>query len=290
MSELKERIIEGFLGLNSVLIILILLAIFAFIGYTGVKFFFSPEVSLGSFFLETVWNPIAYGEARWGVLNLILGTMFIAVGALGISIPLGVATATYLSEIAGERTKKILKPVFEMIAAIPSVVLGLFGLLVLAPLIANLFGIPNGLNAFTASILVGFMALPTITSIAEDAISSVPKSYKDASSALGATKLETIQNVTLPAAKSGIIASIMLGFGRIIGETMVVSMIAGNVKGTPTNLFDPVRPMTANIAIEAQEVVQGSVHYQGLFAIGALLFLITFGINTGADWIIHRGE
>ena len=290
MSDLKERIIEGFLGLNSILIIFILLAIFAFIGFTGVKFFFAPEVSFGSFFLDTVWNPIAYGEGRYGVLNLILGTMFIAVGALGISIPLGVATATYLSEIAGERTKQILKPVFEMIAAIPSVVLGLFGLLILAPLFANLFGLPNGLNAFTASILVGFMALPTITSIAEDAISSVPKSYKDASSALGATKLETIQNVTLPAAKSGIIASIMLGFGRIIGETMVVSMIAGNVKGAPTNLFDPVRPMTANIAIEAQEVVQGSTHYQGLFAIGALLFLITFGINTAADWIIHRGE
>jgi len=290
MSDLKERIIEGFLGLNSILIIFILLAIFAFIGFTGVKFFFAPEVSLGSFFLDTIWNPIAFGKARYGVLNLILGTMFIAVGALGISIPLGVATATYLSEIASERTKQILKPVFEMIAAIPSVVLGLFGLLILAPLFANLFGLPNGLNAFTASILVGFMALPTITSIAEDAISSVPKSYKDASSALGATKLETIQNVTLPAAKSGIIASIMLGFGRIIGETMVVSMIAGNVKGAPTNLFDPVRPMTANIAIEAQEVVQGSTHYQGLFAIGALLFLITFGINTAADWIIHRGE
>ena len=290
MSDLKERIIEGFLGLNSILIIFILLAIFAFIGFTGVKFFFAPEVSFGSFFLDTIWNPIAFGKARYGVLNLILGTMFIAVGALGISIPLGVATATYLSEIASERTKQILKPVFEMIAAIPSVVLGLFGLLILAPLFANLFGLPNGLNAFTASILVGFMALPTITSIAEDAISSVPKSYKDASSALGATKLETIQNVTLPAAKSGIIASIMLGFGRIIGETMVVSMIAGNVKGAPTNLFDPVRPMTANIAIEAQEVVQGSTHYQGLFAIGALLFLITFGINTAADWIIHRGE
>ncbi len=157
-----------------------------------------------------------------------LGTLIIAAGALGFSVPLGIASAIYLSELAGERTRRILKPIFEMIAAIPSVVLGLFGLLILAPLLANIFGLPNGLNAFTASILVGFMALPTITSISEDAISGVPKSYKNASYALGATKLETTQNVTLPAAKSGITASIMLGFGRIIGETMVVSMIAGN--------------------------------------------------------------
>ncbi|MFP4005279.1 MAG: phosphate ABC transporter permease subunit PstC [Candidatus Hadarchaeia archaeon] len=289
MKDLKERLIEGFLGLNAVSIVLILLAIFIFIGITGIEFFLTPEVSLADFFLSLEWNPMAFGEPEWGVINLILGTLFIAIGALGFSVPLGIATAIYLSELADSKTRNVLKPVFEMIAAIPSVVLGLFGLLVFAPFLAQVFGLPNGLNAFTASILVGFLALPTIISISEDAISGVPESYKKASYALGATKLETIQNVSIPAAKSGIIASVMLGFGRIVGETMVVSMVAGNVKGFPTNLFDAVRPMTANIAIEAEEIVQGSVHYKGLFAIGVLLFLITFGINTVADWIIHRG-
>lgn len=289
MEDLKEKFVEGFLGLNAISIILILLAIFVFIGITGIEFFLSPEVSLSDFFLEFEWNPIAFGGPKWGVLNLVLGTLFIAVGALGFSVPLGVATAIYLSELAEERMRNILKPVFEMIAAIPSVVLGLFGLLVLAPFFSQVFGLPNGLNAFTASILVGFLALPTIISISEDAISGVPESYKQASYALGATRLETIQKVLIPGAKSGIIASVMLGFGRVVGETMVVSMVAGNVKGMPGNLFDPVRPMTANIAIEAQEVVQGSVHYQGLFAIGFLLFIITFGVNTLGDWIIRRG-
>ncbi len=285
---IKEKIIEVFLNLNAISIIIILLAIFLFIGYTGVQFFTSSDVGLADFFLHLEWNPVSYGTPEWGVINLVLGTLFISIGALGFAVPLGVATAVYLSKLASKKVREILKPVFEMIAAIPSVVLGLFGLLVLAPALADLFGLPNGLNAFTASILVGFMALPTIVSISEDAISSVPKSYEKASYALGATEWETIKKVTVPASESGIVAAVMLGFGRVVGETMVVSMIAGNVRGMPTNLFDPVRPMTANIAIEAQEVVQGSTHFQGLFAIGTLLFLITFGVNTVADWIIHK--
>lgn len=286
MLNMKDKIIKYFLGLNAISIIIILLAIFAFIGFTGLQFF--TKVSPVEFFLELEWNPLAYGESSWGVINLLLGTLFIAIGALGFAIPFGIATAVYLSKIASERTREILKPIFEMIAAIPSVVLGLFGLLVLASFFSNVLGLSNGLNALTASILVGFMALPTIISISEDALSGVPKKYEQASLALGATRWETIQNVSVPAATSGIIASLMLGFGRVIGETMVVLMVAGNVRGIPTNLLDPVRPMTANIAMEAQEVVQGSAHYQGLFAIGLLLFIITFGVNTIADWIIHK--
>lgn len=288
VTRTREKLIEFFLGLNAISIIIILLAIFAFIGFTGLQFF--TEVSPAKFFLEREWNPIAFGQPDWGVLNLLLGTLFIAIGALGFAVPLGIASAVFLAKIASKRTREIFKPVIEMIAAIPSVVLGLFGLLILAPFLANLLGIPNGLNALTASILVGFMALPTIISISDDAISSVPRSYEQASYALGATDWETIEKVTLPAAKSGILASLMLGFGRVIGETMVVMMVAGNVRGMPTTLLDPVTPMTAKIAIEAQEVAQGSVHYQGLFAIGTMLFIITFGVNTLADWIIHRGE
>ncbi len=286
MSNIKNRLVKYFLGLNAFSIIIILLAIFVFIGFTGIQFF--TNVSPAEFFFELEWNPLAYGDPSWGVINLLLGTLFIALGALGFAIPLGIATAVYLSKIASERTREILKPVFEMIAAIPSVVLGLFGLFVLASFFSGILGLSNGLNALTASILVGFMALPTIISISEDALSGVPKKYEQASLALGATKWETIQNVSVPAANSGIIASLMLGFGRVIGETMVVLMVAGNIRGLPTTLLDPVRPMTANIAMEAQEVVQGSPHYQGLFAIGLFLFLITFGVNTIADWVIHK--
>ncbi|KXB09181.1 phosphate ABC transporter permease [candidate division MSBL1 archaeon SCGC-AAA833F18] len=287
MRDVKEKAIEVFLSLNALSIIFILLAIFAFIAFTGLQFF--SEVNPAEFFLGTKWDPTTYVEPSWGMLNLLMGTLLIAVGALGFAIPLGIASAIYLSKIASERARGILKPFIEMIAAIPSVVLGLFGLLVLAPLIANLFGIPNGLNALTASVLVGFMALPTIISISEDALSSVPRSYEEASYALGATKWETIKKVTVPASKSGIIASLMLGFGRVIGETMVVVMVAGNAIAMPTSFLDPVRPMTANIAIEAQEVVQGSLHYEGLFAIATILFIMTFGVNTLADWVIHRG-
>lgn len=288
MAKIKEKLIEYFLGLNAISLIVILLLIFAFIASTGFRFF--EGVSPLDFFLEGEWNPTAYGAPEWGMLNLLLGTIFIAVGALGFAVPLGIASAIFLSKLADDRIRNILKPAFEMIAAIPSVVLGLFGLLFLVPIITGLLGISSGLNAFTASLLVGFMALPTIISISEDALSAVPRSYEEASYALGATKWETIKKVSVPAAESGIVASLMLGFGRVIGETMVVLMIAGNAKGLPTSFLDPVRPMTANIAIEAQEVVQGSLHYQGLFMIGTVLFILTFGVNTLADWIIHRGD
>ncbi|KXB03902.1 phosphate ABC transporter permease [candidate division MSBL1 archaeon SCGC-AAA261F19] len=287
MRDWKEKLTEVFLGLNAVAVVLILIVIFIFIGFTGLKFFF--KVNPAEFFLKTTWDPTGLVEQSWGVLGLLTGTLFIAIGSLGFAIPLGIASAIYLAKIASDRIREILKPFIEMIAAIPSVVLGLFGLLVLAPIIADLSGIPSGLNALTASILVGFMALPTIISISEDALSSVPKSYEEASYALGATRWETIRKVTVPAAKSGIIASLMLGFGRVIGETMVVLMVAGNAIAMPKSFLDPVRPMTANIAMEATEVVQGGIHYQALFAIATFLFIMTFGVNTIADWIIHRG-
>ncbi|KXB01350.1 hypothetical protein AKJ41_01855 [candidate division MSBL1 archaeon SCGC-AAA259O05] len=284
MAEIKERLIEYFVEFNAISIIIVLVAIFLFIGFTGLKFF--TNVNPLDFFLHVEWNPSA-GE--WGVINLLVGTLLVAVGALGFAVPLGIASAIFLSKIAGERVRGVLKPLIEMIAAIPSVVVGTFGFLFLVPLMAGLPGITSGLNVLTASILVGFMALPTIISISDDALSSVPKSYEEASYALGATKWETIKNVTVPGAKSGIVASLMLGFGRAVGETMVVLMVAGNVRAFPTSLLDPVRPMTANIAMEVGEVAKGSIHYQGLFAIGTLLFVITFGVNTLGDWIIHRG-
>ncbi len=282
----KEKIVETFFMVNGVSAILILVGIFIFLGATGLKAFF--EISFTEFFFGDYWNPEAFGAPSWGILPLVMGTLYVTIVALIISIPLGVATAVYLAEIASITIREILKPVIEIIAGLPSVILGLFGLLVLAPFFSSLFGIPYALNALTAGILVGFMALPTVASISEDVLVAIPQEYRDASLALGASKWQTIKMVIVPAASSGIAASIMLGLGRIVGETMVVLMVAGNSKALPHSFLDPVRPMTANIAIEIKEVVQGGLHYEALFAIGLLLFLITFLVNFFADILVQR--
>ena len=204
------------------------------------------------------------------------------------AIPLGVVSAIYLSEIVSPKTREIVKPTIEMIASIPSVVLGLIGIIFLSPIIADIFGLSSGLNALTSSLIVGIMVLPTIISVSEDVITSLPKEFREASLALGATKYQTIKMVLIPAALSGIVASIMLGLGRAVGETMAVLMVAGNAIAMPTSFFDPVRPMTANIAIEIKEVVRGSLHYEALFAIGLVLFVMTFAVNLISDIIINK--
>ena len=264
--------------------VVLLVGIFIFLAVNASRILGS--ISLGEFLFGAVWNPTSYHAPLWGTLSLVYGTFIISALALIIALPLGLGTAVYLSEIAPRAVKEFLKPMVEMIASIPSVVLGLIGLLFLAPVIARLFGLSNGLNALTAAILVAFTALPTIASISEDALASVSPRLREASYALGASQWETIWRVSVPAALSGIVASVMLGFGRIIGETMIVLMVAGNSLAWPRSPLSPVRPMTATIAIEIKEVVVNSLHWHALFAVGLLLFLITFLLNIFVDvWL-----
>ncbi len=246
------------------------------------------EIGIGSFFTSGLWRPGAYGEPTYSINNFILGTFMVTVGALAFAVPMGVAAAAYLAEIASPWEREFFKPIVEVLAGIPSVVLGFIGLVVLAPLIARFFNIPSGINALNGAILVGIMALPTIITLAEDAITAVPKEYRHASLALGGTQWQTIWKVTVPAAFSGITAAAMLGMGRAIGETMTVLMVTGNMIARPESFLDSVRTLSANIAIEIGDVAFGSVHFHALFVVGLVLFIITFIVNLLADILIHR--
>ena len=209
-------------------------------------------------------------------------------GATLVAVPFGVGTAIYISEVAPGWAKEILKPLVEILAGLPSVVLGFLGILVLAPFLRRFLDLPTGLTAFTGSLLLGGIAIPTIVSISEDALNTVPHSYREASLALGATPWQTIWGVTLPAARSGVLTAVMLGVGRAMGETMTVMMVTGNAPVLPASLqaiFLPVRTMTATIASEMGEVATGSPHYQVLFFIGIVLFLISLGVNIAASMV-----
>ena len=284
--NLSESVPRWIFGITAGLTVILLIGIFLFLFITGIGIF--NNVSLKEFLFGTDWNPTSFHTPSWGIFSLIMSTLMISILSLFIAVPFGLFIAIYLAEIASPKIREIFKPLVEMIASIPSVVLGLLGLLFLAPLIAKIFHLSNGLNALTASLLVAIAALPTIASICEDALSSVPYRFREASVALGATKWTTIRRIVIPAAKSGLMAAIMLGLGRMIGETMIVLMVAGNSRAFPHSLLDSLRPMTANIAIEIKEVVINSLHWQGLFAIGLILFLMTFAINFLADLLIHK--
>lgn len=265
--------------------IVILFLIFLFLLKESFQFFF--KYPLKDFFMGLSWYP-TNEPPKFGLLPLLFGSFLVTIGAILISVPLGLACAIYISEVAPLSVKEILKPLMELIAAIPSVVLGFIGLMVLVPWIKEIFNLPTGQSALAGSITLAFMVLPTITSIAEDALTALPRDYKEASLALGATHWQTIYRVLLPAAKPGILAAVMLGLGRAIGETMAVLMVTGNAAIIPHSFLQPVRTMTATIAMEMGEIVQGSLHYRALFAIGLLLFIITFAINFIADWVIQR--
>ncbi len=246
------------------------------------------ELGLGPFFAPDRWNPGAYGEPTYSLINMIYGTFMVTFGALLFAVPIGVAAAAYLAEIASPWERELFKPVVEVLAGVPSVVLGFFGLVVLAPLIARTFNLNSGLTALNGAILVGIMALPTIITLAEDAITAVPKEYRHASLALGGTRWQTIWKITIPAAFSGITASAMLGMGRAIGETMTVLMVTGNMVARPDSILDSVRTLSAGIAIDIGDVVFDSIHFHALFVVGLLLFLITFIVNLLADILIQR--
>ncbi len=236
------------------------------------------------------WYPI---EGHFGVLPLIAGSLIVTLGSALIAVPLGIGSALFIAEVAPRWVREILKPLVEILAGLPSVVLGFLGILVLVPLVRSTLGIATGLTALTGSLLLALMALPTIVSVAEDALDSVPKSYRVGSLALGATRWQTIWRTTLPAARSGVLTAVMLGIGRAIGETMAVMMVTGNAPQlllSPRALWSPARTMTATIAAEMGEVAKGSVHYHVLFTVGLVLFLITFAVNLTASSVLLRSK
>lgn len=265
--------------------VLIVVLIFFFLGREAAPFF--KERSLGDL-IGTRWVPVSFQKELYGVIPLITGSFLVTALATIVAIPFGVCGAVYIAEIARRGEKEFLKPFIELLAGIPSVVLGFFGLMVVAPLVKEIFGLGSGMNALTGALLLALMAIPTIMSISEDAITSVPASYKEASLALGASRLETIWKVTVPAARSGIVAAVMLGMGRVIGETMAVMMVTGNAAIMTLSPFESVRTMTATIAAEMGEVAFGSVHYAALFCVGLILLAATFGLNLIAQKVLRK--
>jgi phosphate transport system permease protein len=283
----KELIMRSLFTTGGFTAIVILFLIIFFLFKEGIPIF--NVVSIKNFLFGRKWYP-TFDPPDFGIYPLIAGSITVSALATIIAVPLGVFSAVYISEIANYKIKEILKPIIELIAAMPSVVIGFFGMVVFAPLLQNIFDISTGLNMFNAGIMLSIMAVPTICSISEDALNSVPRDLKEASLALGATKFETIYKVTIPAAFSGISTAIILGMARAIGETMVVLMVAGGAAVIPKNIFKAVRPMTANIAAEMGEAPVGSNHYHALFAIGIVLFFITMIFNLTADYISSKSK
>lgn len=282
-----EFIITRLIRASGYSAILFVALIFFFLVREGVPTF--GEVELSSL-TNIRWYPI---EDRFGILPLITGSIIVTLGAALIAVPFGIGTAIYISEIAPRWAREVLKPLVELLAGLPSVVLGFLGILVLSPYLRVLLDLPTGLTAFTGSILLGGIAIPTVVSVAEDALDAVPRAYREGAWALGATRWQTIWRVTLPAARSGVLTAIMLGVGRAIGETMAVMMVTGNAPVLATalgSLFSPVRTMTATIAAEMGEVASGSTHYHVLFFIGMVLFLISLGVNIAASSVVFRAK
>jgi len=280
-----EFAIEKLIFLSGIASIVFVVLIFIFLLKEGLSLF--ADYNVFSFLFGKNWYPIS-DPPQFGIVPLVLGSLWVTFGAIVIAVPLGIAAAIYVAEVAPLRLRDILKSGIELLAAIPSIVLGFIGIVTLAPWLKYIFHLPSGLTALAGSIMLAFMAMPTIVSIIEDAIVSVPKSYREGSLALGATHWQTIYRVILPAASSGVLAAIMLGIGRVIGETMAVLMITGNAAVMPTSILQPVRTLTATIAAEMGEAVSGSSHYYALFAIGIILFVISFIINILADIFLHK--
>ncbi|MFA6000586.1 MAG: phosphate ABC transporter permease subunit PstC [Thermoleophilia bacterium] len=286
--KFKEKLIGKIILACGVLSIAVVVLIFAYLLRDAFLLFgsYSPI----DFLTGRNWYPIS-DPPVFGILPLVLGSLLVTAVAIVIAIPMGIGTAVYIAEVAPVWLKEILKPLMEIVAAIPSVVLAFIGLTLLAPYLQDLLHLNTGLTALTGGIMLAFMALPTIVSIAEDAINAVPRSYREGSLAMGATRWQTTRRVVVPAAMSGISASVMLGIGRAIGETMVVLMVTGNAAVMPTSVdsvLKPVRTLTGTIAQEMGETVFQSPHYFALFAVGLVLFVITFAVNLVADLILHR--
>ena len=284
-SQLKERWMHRLFLVIAAGSIAVLLVICLFLFGEGLPIF--RLVSVQDFVFGKLWYPTAE-PPDFGIFPLIVGSFAVTLLSAMLAVPLGVMTAVYLAEIAHPRVRDIIKPVVELLAAMPSVVIGFFGMVIVAPFLQNMFDIATGLNLFNAALMLAFMSIPTICSISEDAIYSVPNNLKEASLALGANHWETIVRVILPAAVSGISTAVILGMSRAIGETMVVLMVAGGAAMIPGSLFDPVRPLPASIAAEMAEAPFRGDHYHALFATGMVLFVFTLCFNLIADHIAHK--
>ncbi|MBN2542844.1 phosphate ABC transporter permease subunit PstC [bacterium] len=282
---MKKNLIEKLLPIFASMAWAFLLGILIILFTEGVPIF--KDYSPIKFLFGAHWYPV-HDPPEFGILPLFLASLIITIGAIIVALPLGLGCAIYVSEIAHPRVREVVKPFIEMLAGIPSVVYGFFGMILLAPILQKLLHLPIGLTGGTASIILGIMALPTVASIAEDSLASIPKHLRVASYALGANKWETITRTVIPAAKSGILTAVILGVGRAIGETMTVLMVAGGSAVIPKRLFIPMRPMTATIAAEMGEAPMGGSHYHALFAIGLILFFITLGLSLLAEWIKEK--
>lgn len=287
----KELFLEKLIFLNSWVAITSILIIFIFIFKEALPILTSPEVqkeaNLKLFFTQKMWQPVS-DIPKYGLAPLILGTLKVVLIAILFSVPIALGAAIYTTEFAPARIKEFLKPAVEVLAGIPSVVLGFFALVVMATFFQNLFGAAMRLNAFNAGIALSFAIIPMIYSISEDALNSVPRSLKEASLALGANQWQTAQKIVLSVALPGVVAGIILGIARAIGETMIVLMASGNAAILSGNFFESVRAMSATIAAELAEVVFGSPHYSTLFFIGMALLLSTFIFNLLAHWLVTR--
>ena len=267
----------------------------ALVAVWGIVVFLAKEglpvvgrVGLGNL-LGTEWVPTSPQEPRFGIWPWVVGSVLVTGLALGLALPFGVGGAVYVAEFAGPRERTWLKPFVEVLAGVPSVVLGWLGLVMVAPVVRELFGLSSGLTALTGAILLAFMAVPTILSVGDDALRAVPRSFREASLALGATRWQTTWRVTLPAARSGVLAAVLLGMGRVVGETMTVMMVTGNAAVLTLDPTNSVRTMTATIAAEMGEAGVGSAHRQSLFLVGLLLLVMTWGVNVLARRVVGGG-
>jgi phosphate transport system permease protein len=285
MRKSADAIIETVIFVCGIMAVVFVVLIFGFLFKEG--FSFLKDFGFLRFVTGKFWYPSS-NPASFGILPLIVGSALVTFGACTVAIPIGVMAALYISEVAPKSMRDILKSSVELMAAVPSVVVGFVGMTTFVPLVKIFFDIPTGLTAFSGSIMLAFMAIPTIVTISEDAIRSVPWQYKEGALALGATEWQAVRRVVLKAAMPGVVAAIMLGIGRVIGETMAVMMITGNAACIPKSIFEPVRTMTATIAAEMGEAVKGGAHYKALFSIGLVLFLITFIVNFVADLFLRK--
>ena len=283
--RLGEKLIESWIFLAGILTIVVLLGIVALLLKEGLPAFW--YTSPWEFLFGTKWYPVSE-PPTFGITSFFVATLWVTLVATAISVPIGVACAAYLAEVAPAKVRETVKPIIEILAGIPSVVMGFIGLMLLSPLVQSAFNLNTGLCGLTAGIMLSLMSLPIIISVSEDALRAVPDDFREASYALGATKWETIRHVCIPGALSGITAAVMLGVGRAIGETMTVLMVAGGALAVPVSPTDPMMPMTAAIASGIGNAVRGGLQYQALFAIGLILFVITLAVNLIADRVLER--
>ncbi len=283
--RLGEKFIEGWVFLAGILTVVVLLGIIALLLKEGLPIFL--DTPPWEFFFGTKWYPVSE-PPTFGIMPFFVATLWVTLVATAISVPVGVACAAYLAEVAPARVRETVKPVIEILAGIPSVVMGFIGLMLLSPLVQSAFNLNTGLSGLAAGIMLSLMSLPIIISVSEDALRAVPDDFRQAAYALGSTKWETIRHVCIPGAISGIAAAVMLGVGRAIGETMTVLMVAGGALAVPVSPTEPMMPMTAAIASGIGNAVRGGLQYQALFAIGLILFVSTLAVNLIADRVLER--